>query len=338
MVKVKYATNSPARPRRGKGQPVVYTYGGNTYIRSAPSHNPTFKTYWRWWMRQEFALAARWAKSPEPMAYATAVEMAKNTEFIPRDILMMASMGTYYTVRMPNGQVLEQGRMATSNVQYILDLLDPDPGAIIVRRADSWWAIPPGSAGQVLTVIGNEPGWADGGGGGGGGGKGADLLDVFSGANPYGLAVACVANLVTPWADLTAYAMQAKMTVAAGADYRLGIAPYDPATGKLTAAPTYTVAVAASGTGANQYLNGTFASPLTLTAAQAYMFLIVRTDGGPTPSETYDYIGVEKTGWGYRFGATNTAYQASDPAPSPSTVWTSSGGGAWSCAPLIGPA
>lgn len=105
------------------------------------------------------------------MQYITACEMAKNTEYIPRDIIMMAQMGTYYEIVRKDGTVMEIGRMATSNVQYILDLLDPEVGSVIVRKQDGWWAIAPGSPTQVLTMIGNVPGWADGGGGGSGGMK-----------------------------------------------------------------------------------------------------------------------------------------------------------------------
>lgn len=61
-----------------------------------------------WSARQEqyrarFAFAARMAAAPFVLDYKTAVEMAKGTEQVPRDILTMAATGTYYILVNEDG-------------------------------------------------------------------------------------------------------------------------------------------------------------------------------------------------------------------------------------------
>lgn len=53
--------------------------------------------------RTRFAFAARMAATPYPLDYQTAVEMAKGTEQVPRDILTMAALGQYYEIVGPDG-------------------------------------------------------------------------------------------------------------------------------------------------------------------------------------------------------------------------------------------
>jgi len=51
-----------------------------------------------------FGFAARMAANPEPLSLLTAMEMAKGTEQVPRDILTMAALGVYYEPIGPDGQ------------------------------------------------------------------------------------------------------------------------------------------------------------------------------------------------------------------------------------------
>lgn len=337
MVKVFYPKNSPARPRRGKGKPVVVNDPRGTFVRSAPRFNPTFKAYWRWWMRQEFSLAARWASNPEPMAYQTAIEMAKNTEYIPRDIIMMCSMGTYYTIVRPNGEEMEIGRMATSNVQYILGLLDPEVGAVISYRSDGWWALAPGSAGQVLTMVAGNAQWADPQGGGGGGGKGAEILDVFSAPIAYTPNKATVGNIISPWATINVAAIQARLKITAGESYQMAIAEYDTATAKLLEVPTYCVSVSAPETGQYKFLTGQLPSAYTMQPGHTYMVMVMRQGAGGTPAQEFNYTSTPRTGWGMKFEVSATAYSCAADEPSITDLWYSEGGGVIAVAPLYNP-
>lgn len=55
--------------------------------------------------RQRFALAARMASDPTSLDLRTAIEMAKGTEQVPRDILTMAALGRYYEIVGPDGEL-----------------------------------------------------------------------------------------------------------------------------------------------------------------------------------------------------------------------------------------
>lgn len=116
----------------------------------------------------QFGIAAYWASHVEPLQYETAVEMAKGTQQVPRDILMMAMMGTYYEFLMPDGSILQGARMTNPNPQYILDLITDEIGSLLWRAPVGWVGITPGYPGQVLVLAPDgEPNWVDGAGGGG---------------------------------------------------------------------------------------------------------------------------------------------------------------------------
>lgn len=138
------------------------------------------KSGYDFYRQKEFGLVASMVASPNTYDYSTAVEMAKNTEQVPRDILMMCAMGTYYTFQLPNGDEIRGYRLMQPNVQYILDQLDPHVGAIAVRYPVGWVALPQGEPGFVLTWGNEVPFWQAPQGGGGGGGSAASL-------NPFSL-------------------------------------------------------------------------------------------------------------------------------------------------------
>lgn len=53
--------------------------------------------------RIRFGLAARMASDPHSLDLRTAMEMAKGTQQVPRDILTMAAQGRYYFIANPDG-------------------------------------------------------------------------------------------------------------------------------------------------------------------------------------------------------------------------------------------
>lgn len=70
-----------------------------------------------WWYTQ-FKIAAYMSSTAIDLDLATATEMAKGTQQVPRDILMMCAYGTYYTVTMPDGTVLQKStKTAPENFQ-----------------------------------------------------------------------------------------------------------------------------------------------------------------------------------------------------------------------------
>ncbi len=49
----------------------------------------------------------------------------------------------------------------TPDLQFFVEISDPQPGEIIIFQDDSWVTLPPGTDGQVLTVSGGLPQWKD---------------------------------------------------------------------------------------------------------------------------------------------------------------------------------
>jgi hypothetical protein len=109
--------------------------------------------------RAEFALAASWASDPEPVMYQTAIEYAKGTDLVPRDLLMMAIYGTYYTFTLPNGATPTFYRMVAANAQLTLDQVTSTVGAMLVRTAVGWVEVLPGNDGQYLGHQTGVPKW-----------------------------------------------------------------------------------------------------------------------------------------------------------------------------------
>lgn len=109
----------------------------------------------------EFALVASWAANPEPIAYQTAIELAKGTDLVPRDMLMRASYGTLYTIIRPDGTEIPSYRMVAPNAQLILDQVTDTIGAMLYRAPIGWVEVAPGNNGQVLAMLDLEPQWQD---------------------------------------------------------------------------------------------------------------------------------------------------------------------------------
>lgn len=110
--------------------------------------------------RVEFGMVAASLSQRHPLEYETAVNLAKGTNWVPRDILMMTQLGTFYEIVDETGKVYRSFRQMVSNVQDVLDQLTNIPGALIVRRTDFWEYIEPGNAGDALQMFGGFPEWA----------------------------------------------------------------------------------------------------------------------------------------------------------------------------------
>lgn len=167
MAKVRPLQNAP---RTAYGTRGVYVLSGTKHgIVASKWPKPRGKATqgYDFYRQTEFGLVASMVASPNPYDYGTAVEMAKGTEQVPRDILMMAAMGTYYRFQFKNGDIWEGYRTLQPNVQSILDQLGAGPGALIWRAPVGWVSLEIPAAGKVLTSDGFQPRWEDPQGGGG---------------------------------------------------------------------------------------------------------------------------------------------------------------------------
>lgn len=119
------------------------------------------KTPGHWYHQQEFGIVARWAANPDRLQYETAVNLARGTEQVPRDILQMAMMGTYYTFQFRDGTTSRPYRMVAANAQFTLDQVTNNPGAMLYRAPIGWVEVPVGTDGHVLALVDGVPTWTD---------------------------------------------------------------------------------------------------------------------------------------------------------------------------------
>lgn len=171
MAKVIPDPEAPGALPRVRGVFHVKPYARGFYAAKWPRKRPGGpRSPYDYYRQEEFKIAARWASSPEPLSYETAVNMAKGTAYLPRDILMMASFGTFYAIEEEGVGFWTPARYMTNNPQYILDLVTEEVGSLLYRAEVGWIGIPPGLPGQVLVQTDAGPQWVSQAGGGGSGG------------------------------------------------------------------------------------------------------------------------------------------------------------------------
>jgi hypothetical protein len=120
-------------------------------------------------------------------------------------------------------------------------------------------------------------------GSGGGGGTGAwwNLLQISTAA--FGSQnLATYGNLIAPQQTLKIYQAAAYLTTVTGGTYRIGIAPYDAGTNKITSAPTYSNTYTEAAGAAGSYVPVTFAGGVTMLADTLYVVFFTRTDSTAT--------------------------------------------------------
>jgi hypothetical protein len=111
----------------------------------------------------------------------------------------------------------------------------------------------------------------------------------------------------------------------------MGVAAYDTANNKLTAAPAYTDTYTEANGASNTPFKCSFSSPVSLSAGTAYMLFVVRTDSTTGVSQTANSIVGTIMGPGLYLSNTSgaTAMVLSSTAPGTSDTWSSIGGRVW---------
>jgi hypothetical protein len=121
--------------------------------------------------RDDFINSVRMIKTPCEYDFAASYERAPGTDFLPRDLLMLATFGKIVSANLANGTKVIGVRILADQVQQLLNRISMTPGTLIMRNATDWVALLPGNSGDVLTSTGSGslPIWSQGGGGSGGG-------------------------------------------------------------------------------------------------------------------------------------------------------------------------
>lgn len=160
MVKIKPGPTEQVSLPRSRGRFLAYrTADGRAWVQAWPKKRGKAKQGGARYQQQEFALVASWAASPEPIAFQTAMELVKGSDNVPRDILMMASYGTFYTFNMPDGITPVSYRMVAPNAQLILDQVTDVPNSMLWRSPIGWVALPVGNDGDFLSYTESGPIW-----------------------------------------------------------------------------------------------------------------------------------------------------------------------------------
>lgn len=186
-MKIDLGTLDPRALPEARGIYQVVQYRGGLIVKKWPKKRGSPKTPGDWYHTMEFGTVAAWVSRPHYLDYGTAVEFAKGTEQIPRDILMMCAYGLYFDVYLPDGQLMPKVREMSTNAQFVLDQITEETGALVWRSPIGWIGLPPGNNGQVLSLQNQGLIWADVSGGQAGGAP-ALLTSVPTGAENTGAA------------------------------------------------------------------------------------------------------------------------------------------------------
>jgi hypothetical protein len=207
------------------------------------------------------------------------------------------------------------------------------PGDILYRDSSAWKVLAPGTTGQFLETqgAGANPQWATPAGGGGGGAGAWWNLVYPPGGSAFASSNASQGNLVTPQQNITLFQISVFLTTVNSATYKVGIAPFNTGTAKITSAPTYgaAVTIGSSAGAVNQWISASFSGAFAMTAGTTYVVFIVRTDATSTTSmsinTTLSGPAVYSPGF-LPAGSTNSTARLASLGPTTSDVWTVSGG------------
>jgi hypothetical protein len=289
--------NPPIRRPALRGRFVVRTWRGKTIVQAWPKPrgenlSPKQKEAVAWF--REAAFAAKLSAAP---IQNLSREMAKGTQFLPRDLLYKNFAGRLFHLIDTNGRKI-YSMAAMQDVSEILDILGQEPGMILVRGEQWWTALPPGPDGSVLAVIGGQPVWLEGGGGGSGGYfNGMTLPSQTPAASTSSWSTK--GNLIIPRQTVEITALWAAFDSVGGSDsWFPQIWSLDGPTGAAE-----TVSLIASGPNVPRTAGGLhqyrlpLSAPATLIQGQPYLMAVTLTTGTGTQANlmralTNDYAGL----------------------------------------------
>lgn len=276
MAKVKLANLDPRAFLEVRGSIMLSDTKHGPVVSKWPKKRGKAKTGYDFYRQTEFGAIAKWAANPLDLDLGTAIEMAKGTEQVPRDILMMAMMGLYYVPIGPDGTTYEAARM-TTNAQYILDQVTFDVGDMLWRAEIGWLGLKPGMPGQVLVSDGTRPYW---------GGAGPASGGVFAASNTWQNAsttnYASKGFVIKPLWPFTIIAVWGPVSEVAGQQYKWGlyeisgsntILAVERLTPSWVAPTTQIIATPAF-----------FTSPITVSPSKRYVMLHTRMSATNTTS------------------------------------------------------
>lgn len=228
---------------------------------------------------KEAAIIAKYAPAKDQMRSR---ELAKGSQFLPRDLQYMAIFGRLCSLFFTNGERRYQ-LASRYDLTELLDILGFAPGSILFRGPEFWEALPPGNAGEVLTTSGAllPPVWAPAAGGAGGGFSG---FSGSAGSGVSSLGGATAGNYMVPAKSVDISAAGFISTSTAGnRDYTAYLARIGPAVDGYPILDLVQLGPAsASESGPYRVVRLYLDEPVTMIGGQAYSLLWAMQYGNGT--------------------------------------------------------
>lgn len=161
MAKVTPGQLTTQAAAQNRGRQVYRNTKHGTVVQKWPKARGRSVTPYRFYVENEFAIAATWACEPSAIDRETAENLTSGSLYIWRDALVAASYGRFLRIINPDGSEMNPVRDVSPNPQLVLDLLGDLPGSMIVRTSIGWEILPPGDSGQFLGSAGGGPQWQD---------------------------------------------------------------------------------------------------------------------------------------------------------------------------------
>lgn len=271
---------------QGVGSQVVKRFGSSVY-RSPTLRRTKSPTKYQRYATATLGIAARFVSLAQAWEYEQAKIIAGSSGFTWKDVLISGFFGNAIEFTDVNGVQWTGRRILAAEIQALLDSISSTPGSVIVRTANGWAALYPGTANQVLTIdpVTALPNWNPS---QAPQGK-ADLVAQFTSGGTAGDLFASLGYFYKFALPCTIKALSALLHPgAAGRTYTLNVAPFNPATMKITAAPTIVGTYTAPASGSLIAVPFTLTTPLAVNANDVYAFWISQTFGSATTTpDTY---------------------------------------------------
>lgn len=95
-----------------------------------------------------------WCRQVDYATAKFALEVTKDTIFMPRDVMIKIATGRFWTVQLDTGVTMWSFSLVADEVQALLDSITMEAGSLLLRSPDGWIGVVRGEAGQVLTSTG----------------------------------------------------------------------------------------------------------------------------------------------------------------------------------------
>lgn len=164
MARIKAPKQPPRAPTSIRGALVFRATANGIVVAAWPPKRGRAKSGSQLFRQLEFGIAAYVAAHPNPFDLKTAIEQAPGTTMVPRDMLQMAAMGTFWEITDEDGNEWKGWRMVQANAQFMLDQVTNEVGSLLFRAPIGWVGLDPGGPGQLLRMAANGlPAWSQAG-------------------------------------------------------------------------------------------------------------------------------------------------------------------------------